>query len=90
MTKFLARLKWLPLYRRFEIWSDAVESYAKIKEGNVKAQEKLLEKIHTKGTQIIPPDHEEQMEEFKKIVASYYIQDYQGKIQSKSDKILFS
>jgi hypothetical protein len=36
MTKFLARLKWLPLYRRFEIWSDAVESYAKIKEGNVK------------------------------------------------------
>ncbi len=36
MTKYLARLKWLPLHRRFEIFSDAIESYCKIKDGNVK------------------------------------------------------
>jgi hypothetical protein len=35
MSKFLARLKWLPLYRRFEIWTDAVEAYNKIKEANL-------------------------------------------------------
>ena len=39
MTKFLARLKWLPLYRRFEIWSDSVESFNKIKEANIQRQE---------------------------------------------------
>jgi hypothetical protein len=73
MTKYLARLKWLPLYRRFEIFSDAIESYFKIKELNVKNQEKLLEKIHTKGTAIIPNDHEDQLDEFKRIMGSYYI-----------------
>ncbi len=59
MTKFLARLKWLPLYRRFEIFNESIESYFKIKEANIKRQEKLLEKIHTKGTAIIPHDHDE-------------------------------
>lgn len=39
MSKFLVRLKWLPLYRRFEIWTDAVESYNKIREDNILSQE---------------------------------------------------
>ena len=73
MTKFLARLKWLPLYRRFEIFNESIESYFKIKEANIKRQEKLLEKIHTKGTAIIPHDHDEQLEEFKRIMGSYYV-----------------
>ena len=73
MTKYLARLKWLPLYRRFEIFNDAIESYFKIKDANVKNQEKLLEKIHAKGTAIIPHDHEDQLDEFKRIMGSYYI-----------------
>jgi hypothetical protein len=73
MTKYLARLKWLPLHRRFEIFNDATESYFKIKEANVKNQEKLLEKIHAKGTAIIPHDHYEQLDEFKRIMGSYYI-----------------
>ena len=42
MTKYLARLKWLPLHRSFEIFNDATEFYFKIKEANVKNQEKLL------------------------------------------------
>jgi len=45
MSKYLARLKLLPLYRRFEIWIDAVESYNKIKEANLSRQEILIEKI---------------------------------------------
>jgi hypothetical protein len=59
-SKFLARLKWLPLQARFDIWNDTVENFCKVKELNIKRQEKLLEKIHTKGTAIIPPDQHEQ------------------------------
>jgi len=35
MSKFLSRLKWLPLYRRFDIWIDAVEAANKIREANL-------------------------------------------------------
>ncbi len=35
MTKFTARLKWLPLYRRFEIWVDAIDHYNKIRSINM-------------------------------------------------------
>lgn len=73
MSKFLARLKWLPLHARFEVWNETVESFCKVKENNIHRQEKLLEKIHAKGTAIIPPDLHEQQEEFKKILGSYYI-----------------
>jgi hypothetical protein len=37
MAKFLSRLKWLPLYRRFDIWIDAVEAANKIREANLTA-----------------------------------------------------
>lgn len=73
MTKFLARLKWLPLHARFDIWNETVESFCKVKENNIHRQEKLLEKIHAKGTAIIPPEQHEQQEEFKKILGSYYV-----------------
>jgi hypothetical protein len=39
MSKFLARIKWLPLYRRFDIFIDAVDSFNKIREGNIIKQE---------------------------------------------------
>jgi hypothetical protein len=39
MSKFLARIKWLPLYRRFDIFIDAVESFNKIREMNIIKQE---------------------------------------------------
>lgn len=32
MSKYLARLKWMPLYRRFEIWTDAVDAFNKIRD----------------------------------------------------------
>jgi hypothetical protein len=35
MTKFLARLKWLPLHARFDIWNETVESFCKVKENNI-------------------------------------------------------
>jgi len=56
MSKFLARLKWLPLHARFEVWNETVESFCRVKENNIHRQEKLLEKIHAKGTAIIPSD----------------------------------
>jgi hypothetical protein len=35
MSKFLARIKWLPLQARFDIWNETVESYCKIKDLNI-------------------------------------------------------
>lgn len=34
VNKFVNRMKWLPLYRRFEIWNEAVDEYHKLKESN--------------------------------------------------------
>lgn len=39
MSKYLARLKWMPLYRRFEIWTDAVDAFNKIRDQNIIKQE---------------------------------------------------
>lgn len=39
ISKFLARMKWLPLYRRYDIWTDAVESFNRIREANIAKQE---------------------------------------------------
>ncbi len=39
MSKFLARLKWLPMYRRYDIFIDAVEGFNKIRQTNIAKQE---------------------------------------------------
>lgn len=90
MSKFLARLKWLPLYRRFEIWTDAVEAFNKIKEGNLSNQEILVEKIRAKGQAIIPSDHEEQFHEFNEIMKQYFVVNYRNKVVNKAEKIAAS
>ena len=45
INKFLARLKWIPLCNRYEIFEKMVTSYFAIREKNIKSQKSFLEDI---------------------------------------------
>mgnify|MGYP006091531913 CR=1 FL=1 len=75
--KFLARLKWMPMCSRFEIFEAVADRYFFIREENLKGQARLLEDIDADARE----SHlstSELVDELKKIRANAHITQYQA------------
>jgi len=89
VNKFLARLKWLPLARRFDIFDCMVKKYKDIRAENIAAQVKFWDNIqkHTVAKNVITPEMNAELQEIRD---QLHIISYNKQLFDEKQKVLSS
>ena len=87
--KFLGRLKWMPLERRWEVWTAAVEEWNRLRESNVKGQLQLVDRVRERGHMLLgkAAEEDERWDELQDICEGYHCSRQKARIQCKADEL---
>ena len=87
MNKFISRLKWLPLYSKYEIFENAIGDFFDLKNENIKRQNTLVDRIRERAHKTLKMTSELE-NDLNTVISNYHCKKYEKMFLTGNDRTI--